>query len=429
MTRAQQATPEAMRSGLDRGLVAALAVALVLRIVWGLVVPVDPVSDSVAYQRFALTLVEHGVFGWAPDEPTAFLAVGTSAIIAAAYALFGTGSGSIVVLNIIASLGFIFFTARLGALYFGRTAGLAAAWLLALWPNLIFFVSIISSELFFLFLATGGLYFWTRSSGRPILNLILCGLFWGGALYVRPVILLLPVALACASLVRGGSWSAPLRAAGVIALILALAAPWTLRNKEVFGEPVLISTNFGPTFWMGNNPESDGVYMEPPAWTAEMSEAERARALKEDAMAHVRAEPGLFVRRTLSKALQLHERETIGVAWNEPSLIARFGSASLMPLKAVATGYWYAALLLALVGAGLLVARTGLVGLFHPTIVSWGYFTMLHAIIVSGDRYHMPNVPFIALLAGLAIVELLRWRANAGRIELAGNEPNPTSGR
>ena len=39
-----------------------------LRILWALAMPVNPVSDSVAYDTFARNLAQHGVYGWTQDE-------------------------------------------------------------------------------------------------------------------------------------------------------------------------------------------------------------------------------------------------------------------------------------------------------------------------------------------------------------------------
>ena len=60
-------------------IVTVLTTALVLRVAWGILVPVVPVADSNAYDVFARVLTEHGVYGWTPGEPSAYWPVGTSA--------------------------------------------------------------------------------------------------------------------------------------------------------------------------------------------------------------------------------------------------------------------------------------------------------------------------------------------------------------
>lgn len=401
-----------------------LGLALLLRLAWALLIPVQPVSDSGAYDLLARNILDHGTFGFRPDEPGAYWAVGAAAVAAGTYALLGDTYWGIVILNIAASLGTVWLVAQLGTIYFGRLAGLGAALVVALWPNLILFTTILASELFFIFFTAAGLWFWERRDGARWTDAVLAGAFWAAACYMRPIILLFPVALVIAALPGGprATLRAGAKAAVTLAVILALVAPWTWRNYRTFGEPVLVSTNFGANFWMGNNPESTGDYMELPPWVAGMNEVERSDALLDIAKAHVREDPGAFLRRTGEKALLLHARETIGVAWNQPSIEARLGPGALLPLKLVLTGYWFLVLGLALAGFALALHRSGLRAVFHPAFAGWSYFTAIHAIIIAGDRYHMPSAPFLALFAGLALAQIARGRIPAG---LPAADPEP----
>ncbi|WP_176556077.1 ArnT family glycosyltransferase [Rubellimicrobium rubrum] len=411
-----------MTQRLQDPLLAILVLGLLLRLAWALLIPVEPVSDSAAYDTLARNIVEHGVFGFRPDEPSAYWAVGASALAAATYTILGDSYWGIVTLNIVAALVTAAFVERLGTRYFGRIAGLCAACTIALWPNLILFTTILSSELYFILFTVAGLWFWSRGDETRWTDIVLAGVCWAAACYMRPIILLFPVALLISAIPGGPRrfLRAGANCAVAMAVILALVAPWTYRNFQVFGEPVLMSTNFGANFWMGNNPESEGDYMPLPAWTEGMGEVERSDALLEQAKNHIRSEPGTFVRRTIEKALLMHSWESIGVAWNEPGITSRLGAAALLPLKLLLTGYWFVVLGLALAGFVMLLSREGVRGLFHPVVAGWAYFTAIHAIVVAGDRYHMPSVPFMALLAGLALAQLAtrpavtRFRAFGG---------------
>lgn len=387
---------------------------MALRLIWVLLVPVEPVSDSGAYAAFARNIFNHGVYGWRPDEPGAYWAVGTAAITAATYFVFPVDDYSgVVVLNLLAGLLTMILTYRLAEIWFDRSVAFLAVLTIAIWPNLIFFTSILSSELWFIALTLGGMWFWARLSvgqGRGWINLVLCGVIWGLACYVRPTILLLPLALALVAL-PGGPLAlvrAGLRAAVVIALILAAVSPWTYRNTQLFGERVLVSTNFGPNLWMGNNPETNGGYMPLPDWVAGMSETERAHLLGNIAKDYILSDIPGFALRTLYKVVKLHERETIGVVWNEAALVRGVGETGLMALKLLATGYWHLLLGLAFVAIGLRLRDCPRTAVFHPAIVTWGYFAALHAVIVVEDRYHIPSSPFIGLLAAFALAYLFR---------------------
>ena len=221
------------------------------------------------------------------------------------------------------------------------------------------------------------------------------------AVYVRPIALLLPPILAMAGLLRGQMRLAQAVTAMVVtlAVMAMLIAPWTYRNYLTFDKPVLISTNFGVNFWMGNNPDSRGEYTPFGEHVVGLSETERSEVLLEKAKAYIRAEPGAFVQRTLIKALRLHDRETIGVAWNEKSLHRLGGDTGVFVAKFISTLYWYLMLCAGLAGAVWLCRRESLwKGLLAPPVIIWGYVTGVHAVIVISDRYHMPSIPFIALL-------------------------------
>ena len=189
--------------------------------------------------------------------------------------------------------------------------------------------------------------------------------------------------------------------------MIALILPWSLRNLHVFDRFVLVSTNAGTNFWMGNNPKTAGGYMLEPE-TGIVNEADRDRYLGQKAWEYIRLEPVAFVARTLKKAVLLHDRESIGVAWNEKGLEQRFGHGVLMPMKFVSNIYWW--LILAWAGYGLVLLlrqRTWLEFLTLPLLTVWVYYTAAHSITVSGDRYHVPSDPFIAMSAAYAISVLL----------------------
>lgn len=388
-----------------------------LRILWALAIPVVPVSDSNAYYLLARTLVDHGVYGWSPKEPTAFWAVGTSALAAFTY-LFTDSHIGIVLLNLVAGCMILVLTYHLSARWFGPWVALLALGLAAFWPNLIFFTTILSSELFFIALTLAGLFFWQRPVGNPWVNLVLAGLIWGLTSYIRPVILLAPVALALVDLARGPRRFAlsAMAAAITVVLILLVAAPWTMRNQQIFGEPVMISTNFGANLWMVNNPASTGGYMPLPPEVANMSELERNNHLEAEAKRFIRENPGAAIRLLGQKLVRLNIRETIGVVWNETSLRALVGDTGILAAKLVATGYWYLLLLGALAGVVVIGRSQGIVAaFFNQPVALWGYFTALHVVVVADDRYHMPASPFIVVLAAVALNAALSRRRIAER--------------
>ena len=189
-------------------------------------------------------------------------------------------------------------------------------------------------------------------------------------------------------------------------LVMAVCiVPWTIRNYHLFeGKIVLIATNGGTNTWMGNNPQSTGGYMDLPAETDAMNEAQRNEYLSAQAKAYIRTHPLEFIKRSAVKAIRLHDRESIGVSWNMDGLNHRFPASVVQAIKVGSSLYWWTALALACVGTVLLAWRRSVwTAISNPAILLWGYFTAVHATTVIQDRYHFPSIPNIAMLAGIAV--------------------------
>ncbi len=122
----------------------------------------------------------------------------------------------------------------------------------------------------------------------------------------------------------------------------------------LFGHFVTVSTNGGGNLWMGNNPAATGYYMHPRE-TPGLNEYERDKALGEEAVKYIIADPVAFILRTIKKAVFLHVSETIAVHWNAKGISRQFGERAQNPLKIVTQTYWTMVLLLALIGAAMMI--------------------------------------------------------------------------
>ena len=385
-----------------------LFAAFVLRVCWAISVPVIPLSDSNAYDVFAQNIAAGHCYCWRPGEPTAYWAVGTAALYAAIYGVFGHSYTAIVVLNILVALASVALGMSLARRWLGPVAGMLTGWILALWPLMIEFTTILASEMLFNLCVLA--VFWL--AGMPGWKWFPRGLAAGIALaasvYIRPVALLLaPLAFVQEALIQRRPGRALAACSLACVVMIALVLPWSMRNLQVFDRFVLVSTNAGANFWMGNNPDSNGGYMPLPE-TDIVNEADLDRDLNRKAWEYIREQPLAFVARSLKKAVVLHERESIGVSWNEEGLERSFGRGVLMPLKIISLAYWWLMLACAAYGLVLLLRRrTWLEVLSLPPLVAWAYYTAVHAITVTGDRYHVPSDPFIAMLAAYALGEIL----------------------
>jgi hypothetical protein len=403
------------------GVAGAVLGGLLLRLLWAAFVPVQPVSDSVVYDQFAQSLVDGKGFAFAAGNLTAFWAVGTSAAYAVLYSIFGNNFDVIVGFNLMLGVAIIGLTYLVAKRHVSEGAARVAAWLVACWPLQIQFTTVLASELLFTALLLATLFVW----GSRALPVLPRSIGWGAllcaAIYVRPTAYPLLVLLPLVQLWSLRSWREPalsLLIAGLTAA--ALLAPWVKRNHDVFGEFVLVSTNFGVNLWMGNNPASSGGYMEVPERGVE-NEAHRDALLKKEAIAFIAANPVRYLELSARRAATTYSRESIGVAWNEPGLTRAGGTGVLLPLKLWANVYWWALVLVCLYSLRYVVSRRSL-DLGNPLLVVSAFFFTVPILTVGQDRYHMPLVPFVAIFAAWGIEH---WRSSRHRL----NPPRPSPSR
>lgn len=399
-----------------RSLWVVTVLALSLRLLWAWWVPVIPSSDGEAYDAFARNLVQHGTFGWEADHPTSFWPPGTTFLHASLFALFGIRYEPIVAMNIALSLGIVWVTARLAARFWGQSVAVLSALILAVWPTLVMYPTILASELPFLFLTLLALDLWTFPRLGQTARVLLAGLVLGCAALVRPQALLLPLVYAGGLVLMQRAERAVLldqfRSVVLAGMAMAVVvAPWTWRNHQLYGEPVLISSNGGITLWMGNTPGTDGRYMSTPKEYRDLPENERARVLGQEARAYILQDPAAFAARAVKKLLILYTNESVGVGWNSPGIREAFGEDWEQRLKRLTQASWALICLLVVVGLWSSLRRTGFVStLFSPITLSILYFTAIHMVVVSQERYHLAFAGQWAILAALGLLQLAAWR-------------------
>jgi hypothetical protein len=107
----------------------------------------------------------------------------------------------------------------------------------------------------------------------------------------------------------------------------------------------------------------------------------------------------------VKKAVRLYDRQSIGISWNEEGITRRFGHAMLFPLKLVSSAYWWIVLATALYGMFRFAKRYGVLQLvLSSPALTWLYFTLVYSLTVTGDRYGVSSIPFVAMLAAYAVM-------------------------
>ena len=379
-----------------------LCVAIGMRLLWVFCVGVEPVSDGVMYREFAQSIATGAGYAYPDGQLTVYWAVGASAFYAVLKHLFGFSEWPIVLANLAIGVGVVWLTYLIALRYFDEFVANKAAWIVALWPVLIQFTTVYASELLFIFLLLTALYVWGANAGSALVRAVIWGALLCGAVYVRPTAMPLFFALPTVYLLSTKDIKGAVVSLCVAVLTAGLfLAPWVLRNQQVFGSPVLVSANFGGNLWMGNNPQSTGAYMPlPDIYFAD--EIARDQYFKAQAMEFIKANPLEYAKLAIRRVVVTYDRETIGVAWNEPALRRVVGERGLTVVKAISTGFWWLVVVFALVGIAWAFWRRR-VGLFNPLLVVMGAFFIVPVLTVGQDRYHLPLNPFLAIFAAYAM--------------------------
>lgn len=391
------------------------ALAFVLRAAFALWLPVVPAnSDPTAYVTFASSLVAGHGFGWGPDALTAFWPPGPSAMYAGLFLVFGEALWLIAASHVLIGTASVAVTMWLASHLHSVRIAVIAGLLMAVWPVLIQFTTIPSSEPVFTLLVLLTVLAWGNQRTPIWRRGLLAGSLCALASLARPTGLLLGGVLAFAELVRDRSLIRPMISALLVGgLTLILLLPWAYRNQHVFGRAFLTSSSGSANAWLGNH-----TRQLPPGemWPPEirgMSEVERADYLAAEVRAFIRSQPMEYVRRCIVRFFRVHERESIGVVWNDRSFEAvGIGPRGQMAIKVGTNLFYWPVLLLSLSGLVIFTRQRGaLAVLSHPLALLWLYFATVHAFTVVQDRYHFPSIPAMAVFAAVTLDSLLPRRS------------------
>lgn len=409
----------------------------------------DLEAQSTGYYPPGYPLVLGGLF-WATETATDVLPFDVSDLDAA------------VALNVVLSVATIALVFELGRRVVNARAGLAAAAVVALWPNLIFHSGVVLTETLTLFLLVT-MYLIALASSRVarapgIWRLLTVGVLFGLVGLVRPTSLVLGPLFGLFWFFNARSGSlreddrqafmrralVAVRSTAVVAVgTLLVILPWTARNWAQLGDPVLISTNTGDNVCIGYNPDATGGYGDPGDYclgglnthdpTVEsrgeydvrrQSETlERARQSIEDSPQRIFTLMPDRLRRTLwddsdgLAAANDYGRRSNPEPLSDPFLDVQelFSSGTRNLLRSGANLYYLGAIAVTAAGAWLL-ARHSRTGRGDPGGRRWflaaaALTQLVPPLITFGDaRFKMPIYPTMAILAGAAAVVAV-WAA------------------
>lgn len=275
------------------------------------------------------------------------------------------------------------------------TAGVLAA----IDPFLVFSSSLLLTETVFVTLLIGlWCVLWDASDRGGLKRWIAVGLLAGTCLLVRESSIgLVGVGVLWALFVRRLRADAVVGALVAMGVVAVMLLPWAIRNHQILGEWRWLTTRGGISLYDGVRPGADGTSnlgdVKASNAVAGMTETQWDGHFREQAWAALRADPSRVLKLAGMKLARM---------WNPfPNVEShRSGFAGM-----VSAGWALPVFALACIGVFVVLGDTSLGGgwlvlfLLLPAV----YLSLLHSVFVGSVRYRLPAMPFLEVLAAIAI--------------------------
>lgn len=380
--------------------------AMGVRIVAVLVFGREPVSDHHTYNEAALSMLRGSGY-----PPSAYYPPGTAFWLFLVYTVFGESLRAAQLVNAGVGTLLSWLTYRVGRRVLSIPAARLAGLLVALFPGLVVYTPALGYDAL-LGCAVLGAVLLFQSRGAPRTHawwyVAVIGVLVGGASFLKPIGLLLPLVFGLSYWRRGTSRLRAVRNTTILVIaMLATLSPWIWRNYWLFGEFVPVTTSGGAALWVSNNPRATGLTAALPEVPGAATEPQRDRALWHQAWDHIFQHPDRFARVGLAK---------LAYMWGTASTVLAFVSADQMnptaegAFKLLINLAWSA---LAFLFAWALV-RCGLcrsAALFWPLVALLAYLWGIHLFYEAQCRYWLPLLPVICIGAAGA------WLGNSNRVQ------------
>jgi 4-amino-4-deoxy-L-arabinose transferase-like glycosyltransferase len=428
-------SPAALRR-VDVWLVAIVAAAFVLRLLWALHVEVDPRT----YWRWDMTIYDYQAYALAKGmgfvdfagQPSAHWPPGYPAVLAPLYRLTDNSLLSARLLNVVAGSATVVLVYLLGRKVFDRRIGLIAAGLLAVFPGQVFATSLIMTEpvftfLFVLVLTVTVYTVLGKGDGRPW-QAALIGVLIGAAALVRGEGLLLAAIIPVLIFARRRSRKGALARSSLVLLGAAVVIlPWTARNITKMHAPIIISTSATEAFWVGHHEGANGGIADFSELTANEGLAGMANPDYEVKANNAALKQALrFIRSNPIEELTLIPRRFVALYAGDGSSIAWHDNPSTLSIdKARLLGrlsdwfYWAVGGIAALGLPAWLSLRDRRKAFLVAVVACW---TLLFSVVFFGDeRFHFAIMPIFCLWAAVSLtaawrIARSRWRGRADAV-------------
>jgi 4-amino-4-deoxy-L-arabinose transferase-like glycosyltransferase len=406
----------------NKGLIILLILAFLLRLVWIIIFPsldleADFFSDAKDYDQTALGLVKGQ--GYHNQGFHAYRPPGYPFFLAAIYKIFGHNYFAVKITQVALGTTSILLLFLIILRLLGQKVAIISALFFSFYPEFLRYPTELLSETLFIFLILLSLFLAIRSIDS---NSMVFPLFSGGCLGLSiltreigfallPVVFLLIVKRQSAAPETGRR----LRKAFLIFIATAIVVlPWTIRNYLIFHQPIVVSTNGGINFYIGNNLSATGTYnfkIPPVDNPSEQQSSDNSNGnfLYElqlnsngyrEGFKFIKQHPEFFLRGLIKKAK---------LFWMPPLHQIDFNQNTLRSLYRVLWATSYTFLLVSAV-LGLVYLIMIRATIWQP-ILLWILLVMgVHLLTYLDSRYRLPVMPFMIFFSSAAVARWLPLR-------------------
>ena len=211
------------------------------------------------------------------------------------------------------------------------------------------------------------------------------------------------------------------RGAVVVAMLVLVMAPWTIRNAIEMDAFIPLSTNSSTTLWSGHNPNATGGQSYAGSdltgrITGSNPEVEEANILRSEALKFMVSNPRRELELIPLKLLNLNRGDSWALEWVNASDIGKrpIGSEIGTPIRVAADSTYYGLLAATLISI-LLFGRAlwrrpvtrGILVLFAGALFMFGF------VYYGNYRYRVPLEPLMILIAAPLLVRAWDLRARS----------------
>lgn len=371
-------------------------------------------ADALGYHRMAIRLLNSGVYTGTYRAP------GYPAFVTIVYSLFGEHPVAVFVFQALLFTSSVLLVALSFTLITGQSKlGFAAAIAMALFPPFyLFMICELLTETLALFLIT--LLIW-------LLLLTLQKTTWWKGITLAIVFscvaltkaVILPFASALILLIlfaKSPRYGISCVFAFIITLCIAMT-PWTIRNYEVTGEFLPVSSGSGVAIWMGNYPENYGRFQDVGRASRfpylplklenavkGMSEVEQDKYLKNIAIGYIKEDPyraGIIFLYKFSDSWLGNLGADVGLWSKGRSPLLAIGSFAIPAQSLLLVPLFFLAVM------GVFYTEADSLRKTLPILLLFFFWTSAYIVTISqGMRYMLPVYPYVLGFASIAIIHI-----------------------